>query len=115
MVHTCRLLYMIISYDGGSEVIESLCYCIAKMPEPVQNNVEAPLGDAMDQGQGSSNQALYSVPPNFGRIPQFPSELPKNIGNPNHWPTFIVELMKRIPPVPTKNPPRDDKLADRVA
>jgi len=27
-------------------------YCMAKMSEPVQKSVEAPLGDAMDQGQG---------------------------------------------------------------
>ena len=46
---------------------------------------------------------------------QFSSELANKIRKPNYWLTLVVELMKWISPVPAENPPRDDKLADRVA
>ena len=44
-----------------------------------------------------------------------PSELANNIGDPNYWPALVAELMKRIPQVSTETPPKEDKLADRVA
>ena len=48
-------------------------------------------------------------------MPPIPSELANNIGDPNYWPALVAELMKRIPQVPTEAPPKEDKLADRVA
>jgi len=55
------------------------------------------------------------VPPNFGEMsPIFP-ELANNIEDPNYWPTLVLELIKRISQVPIETPPKDDKLADRVA
>jgi len=44
-----------------------------------------------------------------------PPELASNLGNPSYWPTLIAELMKRIPQAPTETPPKEDKVADRVA
>jgi len=61
------------------------------------------------------NQASHHMPPNFGQIPLIPSELANNIGDSNYWPALVVELMKRIPQVPTETSPKEDKLADRVA
>jgi len=55
------------------------------------------------------------VPPNVRQMPPIPLELANNIGDLNYWPTLVTELMKRIPHVPTETPPKDNKLADRVA
>ena len=85
------------------------------MFESVQNNAETDIGDNSDHGQGSGEQASCNVPPHFGEMPPIPHKLAKNIKNPNYWPTSVVELMKWIPQVPTETPPKDDKLADRVA
>jgi len=41
-------------------------------------------------------------------------ELPNNIGEPNYWLALVAEVMKMIPQVPTKIPPKEDKLTDRV-
>jgi len=51
----------------------------------------------------------------FVEMPAIPPELANNNGNPNYWPTLATELLKRIPKVPTKTPPKCDKLANRVA
>jgi len=48
-------------------------------------------------------------------MPPLPSELANNFGNPSYWPTLVAELMKRIPQIPVEIPPKEDKLADRVA
>jgi len=32
-----------------------------------------------------------------------------------HWQALVAKLMQRIPPVPLVNPPKEDKLADKVA
>ena len=48
-------------------------------------------------------------------------EVSSSIKEPNCWKHLVVELMKRIPPtpsappIPPENPPKFDKLADRVA
>ena len=42
-------------------------------------------------------------------------ELANNIGDPNYWLALVGELMKRIPQVPIETPPKEDKLADRIA
>jgi len=52
---------------------------------------------------------------NFGKMPPFPPKLANKIGKPNYWPTLAAELKKRIPQISTETPPKDDKLADRVA
>jgi len=44
-----------------------------------------------------------------------PSILTSNLGNPSYWLALVAELMKRILQVPTEAPPKEDKLADRVA
>ena len=48
-------------------------------------------------------------------MPPISPELANNIGDSNYWPASVAELMKRIPQVLTKAPPKDDKLVDRVA
>jgi len=35
--------------------------------------------------------------------------------NPNYWQTLVSKLIKRVPPAPSKIPPKNDRLADRVA
>jgi len=55
------------------------------------------------------------VPPNFGQILPIPSELANNIGDPNYWPALVAEFMKQIPQAPIETPPKENKLADRVA
>ena len=84
------------------------------MSEPVQKNMEAPLGDATDQGRWSGNRASCNVPPNLSEIAQIPPQLAGNMGNPNYSQTLVCELKKQIPPVPPVMPPKDDKVADRV-
>ena len=32
-----------------------------------------------------------------------------------YWQALVAELMQRIPPAPPVNPPKEDKLADRIA
>ena len=48
-------------------------------------------------------------------MPPSLSKLASNLGNPSYWPTLVAELMKRIPQVPVETPPKEDKLADKVA
>jgi len=84
-----------------------------RMSESVQNNMEVHVEDNLEQGQGSGDQAS-SQEPQHGQTPLLPSELASNLGNPNHWPTLVAELMKWIPQVPSETPLKDDKLADRV-
>ena len=86
-----------------------------RMCESVQNNVEAHIWDNSSHGQGLGEEASCHVPPNFGKMPPLPHEFANNIGNQNYRPTLVAEPMKRIPQVPTVTPPKDDKLADRVA
>jgi len=85
------------------------------MSESVHNNAEVHIEEISDHGQGSSDQASDHVPPNFGQMPPIPLELANNIGDLNYWLALIAELMKRIPQVPTKTPPKEDKLVDRIA
>ena len=68
----------------------------------------------MEQGQGSGDQASCQEP-QHGDMPPLPSVLASNLGNPSYWPALVAELMKRIPQVPAETPPKEDKLADRVA
>jgi len=55
------------------------------------------------------------MPPNLSGMPPIHPELATNTGNPNYWHTLVSELTKLIPPAPTEIPPKDDKLADKVA
>ena len=48
-------------------------------------------------------------------MPPVPPELANNIGNPNYWLSLVAKLTKQIPPVTIENPPKEDKMADRVA
>ena len=48
-------------------------------------------------------------------MPSIPVEFANNIRDPNFWPALVAELMKRIPQLPAETPPKDDKLANRVA
>ena len=83
--------------------------------ESAHNNAEIHIKEVSDHGQGSGDQASHHVQLNFGQMPPIPSELANNIGDLNYWPALVAELMKQIHQVPTKTPPKDDKLADRVA
>ena len=85
------------------------------MSKSVHNNEEVSIEEISDHGQGSGDQASHHATLNFGQMPPIPSKLANNIGEPNYWPALVVELMKRIPQVPTKTPPKEDKLANRVA
>jgi len=85
------------------------------MFESMQNNVETHIGDNSDHSQGSGEQALCHVPPNFNEMPPIPSELANNIRKSNYWLALVAKLMNRIPQVHTKTPPKDDKLANMVA
>ena len=78
------------------------------------NNAEIHIEKISDHGQRMGDQASHHVPPNFGQMPLIPSELANNIEDSNYWPVLVAELMKRISQVPTKTPPKEDKLADRV-
>jgi len=84
------------------------------MSQSMHNNMEVQVEDNMEQGQRSGDQASCQEPPH-GDTPPMPSELAGNLGNPSYWLTLVAELMKRIPQVPAKTPPKEDKLADRVA
>ena len=79
-----------------------------------QNEIEVHVEDNTEQGQGSGDQASCQGPPH-GDVPPSLSELANNLGNPGYWTILVAELMKRIPQVPTETPPKEDKLADRVA
>jgi len=81
-----------------------------RMSQLGQNNVETHIGDNSEHGQGSGEQAVCNVPPNFGKMPPILPNLANNIGNLNYWLTLLVELMKRIPQLPTESPPKDKKL-----
>jgi len=81
----------------------------------VHNNTKIHIKEISDHGQGSDDQASHHVPPNFGQMPPIPSELANNIGDSNYWLALVAELMKWIPQVPTKTPPKENKLVDRVA
>lgn len=85
------------------------------MSESVQNNAEIHIEDNLDHGQGSGEEASHHVPPNLAQMPPIPLEFANNIRDLNYWPTLVAELMKQISQVPTETPPKDDKLADRVA
>ena len=85
------------------------------MSESVHNNEEIHIEEILDHGQGSGDQASHQVPPNFGQVPPISSELAHNSGGPDYWPTLVAKLMKRIPQVPTEAPPKEDKLANRLA
>jgi len=85
------------------------------MFESLHNNAEVHIKEISNHGQGSSDQAPHHVPPNFGQMPPILPKLANNVGGPNYWLVLVAELMKRIPPVPTKTSPKEDKLADRVA
>ena len=85
------------------------------MSKSVHNNVEVHIEEISDHGQRSSDQAFHHVPPNFGQMPPIPSDLANNIRDPNYWLALAAELMKRISQVPIETPPKDDKLANRVA
>jgi len=76
--------------------------------------MEVQVEDNMEQGQGSGDQASCQEP-QHGDMPPLPSELASNLGNPSYWLTLVAELMKWISQVPAKTPPKEDKLADRVA
>ena len=85
------------------------------MSESVHNNEEVHVEEISDHGQELGDQASYHVPSNFGQMPPILSELAHNSGDSNYWPALVAELMKRIPQVPNEAPPKEDKLADRVA
>ena len=85
------------------------------MSKSVHNNADVHIEEISDHGQGSSDQASHHVPPNFGQMPLIPSELPNNIGDTNYWLALVAELMKRISQVPIETPPKEDKLAERIA
>ena len=85
------------------------------MSEPMQNNAETHIGDNSNHDKGSGDQASCNIPPSNSRMPLIPSELANSIRNPNYWHTLVFELMNRIRPPPTGIPPKDDKLADRMA
>jgi len=55
------------------------------------------------------------VQPNFGEMPPNLPELTNNIGSLNYWSTMVAELMRQIPQVHVETPPKNDKLANRVA
>ena len=59
-------------------------YYIARMYEPIHNNIKAPIEDTMDQDQGSGKRASYNLPPNLSGMPSILPELAGNIGNPNY-------------------------------
>ena len=48
-------------------------------------------------------------------------EVSSSVEDPSYWKNLVIELMKRIPhvssapPVPPENPPKSEKLVDRVA
>jgi len=86
-----------------------------RMSELVDNNAKIHTEEVSDHGQGLGDQASHHVLPNFGQMPLIPSELANNIGDSNHRPAIVAELMKQIPYVPTETPAIEDKLADRVA
>jgi len=56
---------------------------------------------------------LYAT--NSGEMPPLSPKFANNIGNLNYWLTLVAELMKRIPQVPTKTPPKHEKLVDMAA
>jgi len=85
------------------------------MSESVHNNAKIHMEKVLDHDQGSDDQASHHVPPNFGQMPSITSEWVTNIRGPNHWQTLVAELMKRIPQVSAETPPKENKLADRVA
>ena len=47
--------------------------------------------------------------------PTVPLEVTTNVKDSDYWKTLAAELMKRIPLVPVENPPKSNKLADRIA
>jgi len=85
------------------------------MSELVHINAEIHIEEISDHGQGLGDQASDHVLPNFGQMPPISSKLANNVGDPNYWLALVAELMKRIPQVPTETPPKEDKLANRVA
>jgi len=84
------------------------------MYESMQNNANTHIGDDLERGQRSGEQASCHMPPNLGKMPPIFPELANNIGNPNYCPALVAELMKGIPQVPTETPSKDDKLTDRI-
>ena len=66
------------------------------------------------QRQGPGDQASCQGP-QHGDTPPLPSELTSNLGNLSYWPTLDAELIKCIPQVHGETPPKEDKLAYRVA
>jgi len=40
--------------------------------------------------------------------------MPVDPYNPIYWKPLVADLMQRIPPAPPVNPPKEDKLADRI-
>jgi len=72
------------------------------MSELVHNNVETPVEDDVDQGQGYVDQASHNVPTIPSVWPQATFMLPKNPDNSNYWQTLVSKLMKHIPQYPLK-------------
>jgi len=54
------------------------------MSELVQNNAEIHAEDNSDHVQGSGEQVLHHVPPNFGEMPPILPKLANNIGDSNY-------------------------------
>jgi len=63
------------------------------MSEAVHNNAKSLIGDDMDQGQGSSNQAARNMPTNPSIGSQVTPMMPENSDNTNYWQTLVSELM----------------------
>ena len=97
----------------NKQVIELLfVYCIIRISKSVHNNAEAPIGDDMQQGQGSSDQAPHNVPTNPSGWLQ---ATPVMLENPNNYKLLVdlvSELIKRISLVLTKKPLKEDKTIE---
>jgi len=95
------------------------------MSQSVHNDEEVPVGDDVDYKQGAGDQTSRIVPNNPGVGAQvtttnnvgsqFAPIMPKGPNNPMYRQALIAELMQRTSPIPPINPPKEDKLAYRVA